>query len=150
MNIAVGDEAPDFTLPADGGDAFRLSALRGRKVVLFFYPRNESPGCTAQVCGFRDAYEELVTAGAEVVGINSDTVASHRRFAEHRSLPFPLVSDAGDAVRRLYGAFSGPLPTGRVTCLLDEQGVVRDIYSSLFRPLEHVRRARSWIGAVTR
>ena len=150
MKVAVGDEAPDFALPAATGEAFRLSALRGRKVVLFFYPLNESPGCIAQVCGFRDAYEELVTAGAEVVGINNDTVASHRRFAEHRSLPFPLVSDPGNAVRRLYGAFSGPLPTGRVTYLLDERGVVRDIFSSLLRPLEHVRRARAWLGAVTR
>ena len=150
MKVTVGDEAPDFTLPAADGTAFRLSALRGRKVVLFFYPQDETPGCVAQACGFRDAYDELVDAGAEVVGINGGPVASHRRFAERRELPFPVVSDPGNAVRRLYGAFSGLLPTGRVTYFVDEDGIVRDIFSSLFRPLEHVVRARTWLGTVTR
>ena len=150
MKVAVGDEAPDFTLPTVGGEPFRLSALRGGKVVLFFYPQDETPGCVAQACGFRDVYDELVDAGAEVVGINSGSVASHRRFAERRGLPFPIVSDPGNAVRRLYGAYSGVLPTGRVTYLVDEDGIVRDIFSSLFRPLEHILRARTWLGTVTR
>ena len=148
MKVAVGDVAPDFALPAASGDAFRLSAMRGRKVVVFFYPLDETPGCVAQVCAFRDAYDEFVLGGAEVVGINSEPVASHRSFTKHHSLPFPIVSDPGNAVRRLYGAFAGLLPTGRVTYLLDERGVVRDIFSSLFRPLEHVRRARARIGSV--
>ena len=150
MKVAIGDEAPDFTLPTASGEPFRLGALRGRKVVLFFYPQDETPGCVAQACGFRDAYDELVDAGAEVVGINSGSIASHQRFAERRRLPFPIVSDPGNAVRRLYGAYSGVLPTGRVTYLVDEDGIVRDIFSSLFRPLEHVLRARTWLGTVTR
>lgn len=150
MKVAVGDEAPDFVLPTAAGESLRLSALRGRKVVLFFYPLNDSPGCAAQACGFRDAYEELVRAGAQVVGVNGAEVASHRQFAARRGLPFPLVSDAGNAVRRRYGAVAGLLPTGRVTYLIDEDGVVRDIFSSLFQPLEHVRRARAWAAAVTR
>ena len=144
----IGDEAPDFSLPAAGGETFSLSSLRGRKVVLFFYPMDESPGCTAQARGFRDHYDEFVTSGAEVVGINSGGIASHERFTDHHSLPFPVVSDPGNRVRRLYGAFTGPIP-GRVTYLVDENGVVRDVFSSMFRPLEHIRRARDWIRSET-
>ena len=150
MKVAIGDEAPDFTLPTATGKPFQLSALRGRKVVLFFYPQDQTAGCVAQACAFRDAYAEFVDAGAEVVAINHGSVESHRRFVERHSLPFPIVSDPGNAVRRLYGAFSGLLPTGRVTYLVDEEGIVRDIFSSLFRPLEHVLRARTWLGTVTR
>ena len=144
--VAVGDAAPDFVLPASGGETLSLNSLRGRKVVLFFYPMDESPGCVQEARGFRDHHEEFVGAGAEVVGINSGRVSSHERFADHHSLPFPVLSDAGNKVRRLYGAFTGPLP-GRVTYLLDENGVVRDIFSAIFQPMEHVRRARAWIGS---
>ena len=147
MKVAVGDQAPDFTLPTAAGEPFRLGALRGRKVVLFFYPRNNTRGCTAEACAFRDAYEELTTAGAEVVGISSDSVESHGRFAASRGLPFPILSDRDGSVRRLYGASLAMLfgTTGRVTYLIDEEGVVRDVFSSVFRPLEHVRRARAWV-----
>ncbi|MDE0450811.1 MAG: peroxiredoxin [Gammaproteobacteria bacterium] len=146
--LRIGDEAPDFVLPAAGGDNFALRSLRGRKVVLFFYPMDESPGCTMQACGFRDHYDEFVASGAEVVGINSGRVASHERFADHHLLPYPVLSDPGNRVRSVYGAFKGPIP-GRVTYLVDENGVVRDIFSSIFRPLEHIRRAREWIGSET-
>lgn len=146
--LRIGDKAPDFVLPAAGGETISLSSLRGRKVVLFFYPMDESPGCTAQARGFRDHYDEFVASGAEVVGINSGRVASHERFTDHHSLPYPVLSDPGNRVRSLYGAFTGPIP-GRVTYLLDENGVVRDMFSSIFRPLEHIRRAREWIGSET-
>ena len=146
--LRIGDEVPDFVLPAAGGDNFGLRSLRGRKVVLFFYPMDESPGCTMQARGFRDHYDEFVASGAEVVGINSGRVASHERFADHHLLPYPVLSDPGNRVRSLYGAFTGPIP-GRVTYLVDENGVVRDIFSSIFRPLEHIRRAREWIGSET-
>ena len=142
--VAISDQAPDFVLPSAGGEAFSLNSLRGRKVVLFFYPMDESPGCVQEARGFRDHYEEFVGSGAEVVGINSGRVSSHERFTDRHSLPFPVLSDAGNKVRRLFGAFTGPLP-GRVTYLLDENGVVRDIFSSIFQPMEHVRRARAWI-----
>ena len=144
--LRIGDKAPDFVLPAADGKDFSLSSLRGRKVVLFFYPMDESPGCTMQARGFRDHYDEFVAAGAEVVGINSGELASHERFAKHHSLPFPVLSDPGNKVRRLYGAFTGPIP-GRVTYLLDENSVVCDVFSAIFRPLEHIRRARDWIGS---
>ena len=148
MRVAIGEIAPDFVLPGADGAPLQLSGLRGRKVVLFFYPRDDSPVCTVQACAFRDAYEELTTAGAEVVGVSSDSAESHRRFAANRELPFPIVSDPDGAVRRLYGASSSLLfgKTGRVTYLIDEEGVVRDIFSSMFRPFEHVRRARTWAG----
>lgn len=148
MSVAVNQPAPDFVLPAADGAPLQLSSLRGRKVVLFFYPRDNSPGCTVQACAFRDAYDELTTAGAEVVGVSGDSAESHRRFAEKRELPFPIVSDPDGSVRRLYGASSSLLfgKTGRVTYLIDEDGVVRDVFSSMFRAVEHVRRARRWIG----
>ena len=147
MGVAVNQSAPDFVLPGADGTPLQLSSLRGRKVVLFFYPRNNTRGCTAEACAFRDAYEELTTAGAEVVGISSDSVESHQSFAASRGLPFPIVSDRDGSVRRLYGASSAVLfgTTGRVTYLIDEEGVVRDLFSSVFRPLEHVRRARAWV-----
>ena len=147
MSVAVNQPAPDFVLPGTDGTPLQLSSLRGRKVVVFFYPRDNTRGCTAEACAFRDAYEELATAGAEVVGISSDSVESHGRFAASRGLPFPILSDRDGSVRRLYGASSAMLfgTTGRVTYLIDEEGVVRDMFSSVFRPLEHVRRARAWV-----
>ena len=148
MGIAVNEIARDFVLPGADGTPLQLSSLRGRKVVLFFYPRDDSPVCTVQACAFRDAYAELTTAGAEVVGVSSDSAESHRRFAANRELPFPIVSDPDGSVRRLYGATSSLLfgKTGRVTYLIDEQGVVRDVFSSMFRAFEHVRRARAWVS----
>lgn len=147
MSVAVNQAAPDFVLPGADGTLLQLSSLRGRKVVLFFYPRDNTRGCTAEACAFRDAYGELTTAGAEVVGVSSDSVESHRRFAANRQLPFPILSDPDGSVRRLYGAGSALLfgTTGRVTYLIDEEGVVRDVFSSIFRPIEHVRRARDWV-----
>ena len=148
VSVAIGEIAPDFVLPRADGTPLQLSSLRGRKVVLFFYPRDDSPVCTVQACAFRDVYEELTTAGAEVVGVSSDSADSHRRFAANRELPFPIVSDPDGAVRRLYGASSSLLfgKTGRVTYLIDEEGIVRDVFSSMFRPFEHVRRARAWVS----
>ena len=152
VSVVLHQPAPDFELAAADGSLVRLSALRGRKVVLFFYPRDETPGCTAQACAFRDAYEELATAGVEVVGVSSDSQDSHRAFAARRSLPFPIVSDPGGTVRRRYGATARLLLNmpGRVTYLIDEDGVVRDIFASLWRPVEHVKRARAWARAVSR
>ncbi len=149
MKVTIGDQAPDFTLPGATGEPLRLSSLRGRKVVLFFYPRDGMPGCTAQACGLRDAYADFLAAGAQVVGISSDSVASHRRFAAAHALPFPILSDPGGALRRRYGATTAvsPLVPGRVTYLLDEHGVVRDQFSALFRATLHVSYALAWVRA---
>ena len=141
--IAVGDEAPDFALPDASGRMVRLREFRGKKpVVLFFYPKDETPGCTKEACSFRDAYEEFVQAGAEVIGISSDDEASHRRFAERHRLPFTLLADHGGKVRRAFGVPTtlGLLP-GRVTYVIDRAGIVRHVFNSQLQATQHVAEA---------
>jgi peroxiredoxin Q/BCP len=110
--------------------------------VLYFYPRDETAGCTRQACAFRDEFEEFARLDAEVIGISSDSVASHERFAKRHDLPFTLLSDEGGRVRRLYGVPStlGLFP-GRVTYVIDEGGVVRDVFSSQLGVTRHVEEA---------
>ncbi len=143
VKIGLGDEAPDFTLPSQTGAEVTLSDFRDKKtVVLFFYPKDETAGCTAEVCSFRDNYEVFAEAGAEVIGISSDSVSSHERFAGRHSLPFTLVSDAGSVVRKRYGVPSklGLLP-GRVTYVIDRAGVVRHVFNSMVNINAHVKGA---------
>lgn len=140
MSIRTGDVAPDFELPTHKGGTLKLSDFRGKKhVVLFFYPKDETAGCTAEACSFRDNYEDFTAAGAEVVGISSDSEASHDHFASKHRLPFHLVSDRGGKTRAAYGVKStfGLFP-GRVTYLIDKQGVVRHVFSSQLNPLKHI------------
>jgi peroxiredoxin Q/BCP len=146
----VGDPAPDFALPAATGETVRLGQFRGRsEVVLFFYPRDHSPVCTAEACSFRDSFEAFQNAGAEVIGISADTVESHRRFAAQNRLPFQLLSDTGGSVRARYGVprTLGLFP-GRVTYLIDRQGVVRHIFESQFQPARHVAEALSVLDQI--
>ncbi|HLZ25649.1 MAG TPA: peroxiredoxin [Ktedonobacterales bacterium] len=141
--VGVGDLAPDFALPAHAGEEVRLSAYRGKRVVvLYFYPKDETPGCTAEACAFRDSYEVFTEAGAEVIGISSDSVESHDGFAAHHRLPFVLVSDQGGAVRKQYQVPStfGLLP-GRVTYVIDQQGIVRYMFAQQLNAAQHVREA---------
>ena len=141
--VMEGQAAPDFTAPRTGGGEFRLSDLRGKSaVVLYFYPKDETPGCTAEACAFRDSYEIFVDAGAEVVGVSGDSVDSHERFAEHHELPFILISDKGGALRRLYGvkATLGVWP-GRVTFVIDKDGMVRHVFASQTDAVRHVAEA---------
>lgn len=140
--VRVGDVAPDFTLPDQTGTPVRLRDLLGRTTVLYFYPKDQTPGCTIEARAFRDSYEGFAEAGAEVVGISSDSVASHRRFATKEALPFLLLSDRGGVVRELYGVEKtlGIFP-GRVTFVIDTAGVVRHVYSSQLRATRHTREA---------
>ncbi|WP_375416078.1 peroxiredoxin [uncultured Hymenobacter sp.] len=144
--LETGQPAPDFTLPApDGGAPFQLSALRGRHVVLYFYPKDDTPGCTTQACGFRDQYEEFLDLGAEVVGVSSDSAASHAQFAQKHRLPFPLLADTGGAVRKRYEvprALLGLLP-GRVTFVIDKEGIIRYIFNSLSGAADHVANTKA-------
>lgn len=143
VGARVGAPAPDFTLLDAGGTPVRLSEFRGRaEVVLFFYPKDNTPGCSAEACAFRDSHEVFKEAGAEVIGISSDTEGSHQRFAERLRLPFRLLSDADGAVRARYGVprTLGLLP-GRVTYVIDREGIVRHIFSSQFQPAKHVTEA---------
>lgn len=141
--VNVGDKAPDFTLPSQTGENIALSKFFGKKnIVLYFYPKDESRGCTKEACTFRDNYEAFKDLGAEVIGISSQTVESHQSFASHHNLPFILLSDIDSKVRELYGVPStlGVLP-GRVTYIIDKEGAIRHIFSSQFQPEKHIQEA---------
>ena len=143
MSVKVGDRAPDFRLPALRGGELALSDFIGKKnVVLFFYPKDETVGCTVEACTFRDAYQTFVDAGAEVIGISSDSLDSHAAFAKHHHLPMQLLSDTGGRVRALYGV----KPTlglfdGRETFIVDKQGIVRHVFRSQVRVRQHVQES---------
>ena len=141
--ITFGDLAPDFTLPSQDGTTFRLWDLVGtRNIVLYFYPKDHTPGCTKEACGFRDSYEAFHSLGAAVIGISSDSAESHDRFAAKHGLPFSLLADSDGTVRRLYGvpATLGILP-GRATYVIDRQGRVRHTFSAYFGVARHVQTA---------
>jgi peroxiredoxin Q/BCP len=145
--IKPGDRAPDFALPDAAGKSVRLSDFRGQKaVVLYFYPKDDTPGCTKESCTFRDQYQDFKDAGAEVIGVSSDSAESHAKFAAKYRLPFTLLADRDGSVRRQYGvpATLGLLP-GRVTYVIDRDGVVRHVFNSQFQATQHVAEA---IGAL--
>ncbi len=141
--IATGDPAPDFSLQDQHGTTLTLQGLLAKgPVVLFFYPKDETPGCTAEACSFRDNYDVFVKHGATVVGISSDSVASHKGFAQHHQLPFVLLSDPGGAVRKTFGVAKtlGLFP-GRVTYIIDAKGTVRHTFNSQFSATAHIQEA---------
>ncbi|MEI8228059.1 MAG: peroxiredoxin [Planctomycetota bacterium] len=142
-SLTVGDPAPHFQAVLQDGSTFNLADLLGKKiVVLFFYPKDHTPVCTKEACAFRDSYEKFVAAGAEVIGVSSDSQASHRSFAEKHRLPFPIISDHDRSLRKLFGVPNplGFIP-GRVTYVIDRQGVIRCVFSALFASDDHVRKA---------
>ena len=148
--VGVGDHAPDFALPNAAGETVRLSDFRGKRdVVLYFYPKDNTPGCTAEACSFRDNYDAISGMDAEVLGISSDSEESHQGFAAQYRLPFPLLSDAGGAVRKRYGVPStlGLLP-GRVTYVIDKQGVIRHIFNSQLNIERHIAEALASLRAI--
>jgi thioredoxin-dependent peroxiredoxin len=135
MSLEVGDKAPDFTLAADGGGKVSLKALKGKTVVLYFYPKDDTPGCTAEACAFRDQLPDFSKVKAAVVGISRDSVASHDKFKKKFSLPFPLASDEDGKVSEAYGTWVEKSMYGRKymgiersTFLIDEKGVIRNIW----------------------
>ena len=142
-NVKVGDYAPNFTLLDQSGEQVSLWDVIGKSaIVLYFYPKDDTPGCTTEACTFRDSYEAFKDAGAEVIGVSSDSADSHQRFAAKHRLPFILLSDKDKAVRKLYGVPStlGLLP-GRVTYVIDKKGIVRNIFDSQFAPQKHITEA---------
>jgi thioredoxin-dependent peroxiredoxin len=148
--VEVGDVAPDFTLPSQSGEQVRLhDVLQRGPVVLYFYPKDETPGCTAEACSFRDSYEAFRDAGAEVVGVSSDSAGAHERFASRHRLPFILLADGGGAVRKRYGVRPtlGILP-GRVTYVIDGKGVVRHLFSSQTNMQRHVDEALAALSEI--
>jgi peroxiredoxin Q/BCP len=151
LSVQVGDLAPDFTLPDQTGTRVRLRDLLGRTaVVLYFYPKDATPGCTIEARTFQNSYDAFTQTGAEVVGISADSVGSHRRFAAAEKLTFPLLSDRDGAVRALYGVEKtlGVLP-GRVTYVIDRAGVVRHVYSSQLMVTRHSAEALDALRALS-
>ena len=141
--LRAGDRAPDFTLEDQDGRPVSLADFRGkRNVVVYFYPKDDTPGCTREACAFRDDYEAFQEAGAEVLGISSDTSESHRRFAAKHRLPFRLLADPGGKVRAAFGVprTAGLLP-GRVTYVIDREGVIRHAFNAQLAPTRHVEEA---------
>jgi len=142
-NVDVGSKAPNFTLPSQSGELVSFRDSLGEKpVVLFFYPKDDTPGCTKEACTFRDEYEQFSELDTEVIGISSDSVDSHKSFAKKHNLPFTLLSDKGEKVRRLYNVPNtfGLFP-GRVTYVIDQEGIVRHVFSSQIGVERHVQEA---------
>ncbi len=135
MSVEIGTPAPDFTMPTDGGGSVTLSALRGQPVVLYFYPKDDTSGCTAEACGFRDRFPDFTGTGAAVIGVSKDGVASHDKFKSKHALPFVLASDKETQVAEAYGVWVEKSMYGRkymglerATFLIDRDGVVRNVW----------------------
>jgi peroxiredoxin Q/BCP len=139
----VGDEAPGFTLPSDRGDDVSLGSLRGRPVVLYFYPKDDTSGCTTQACEFRDSWAEVQARGAVVLGVSPDNIASHEKFRDKFSLPFPLLADEDHAVAEAYGAWGEKSMYGRkyqgilrTTFIIDAAGRIAHVFEKV-KPKGH-------------
>jgi peroxiredoxin Q/BCP len=150
-SLTVGQQVPDIELRLSNGECPQLYDLaKDRPVVLFFYPKDNTSICTKEACAFRDAYEDFVDAGATVVGVSSDSAESHRRFAEKHRLPYLLVVDEGGYVRRAFRVPKtlGFLP-GRVTYVIDREGIIRAMFSAQFAAERHVREALAALRELT-
>ena len=138
MALAIGDKAPEFSINDQDSNLVNLSNYKGKKVVLYFYPKDQTPGCTAQSCDLRDNYERLQAAGYEVLGISSDSEKSHQKFIEKQSLPFTLLADTEKKVHDLYGTWVEKkmygrtyMGTARTTFIIDEEGIITDIIAKV-------------------
>jgi peroxiredoxin Q/BCP len=141
MNVNIGGPAPDFTLPTDGDGAVTLSALRGQKVIVYFYPKDDTSGCTKQACAFRDALPDFSAADAVIIGISKDKVSSHDKFKAKHGLNFVLASDAESNVTEIYDSWVEKSMYGkkywgidRATFLIDAQGIVQGIWHKVKVP----------------
>ncbi|MFV8339733.1 peroxiredoxin [Flavobacterium sp. LB3P21] len=143
MELKVGDTIPNFTAKDTNGSDFDIATIVGHKpLVIYFYPKDNTPGCTAQACSFRDHYEDFKDLGAEVIGISSDSVGSHQKFARQFKLPFILLSDSDKKIRKLFGVPTGMfgLIPGRVTYVTDKNGVIQMIFDSMLAT-KHIPKA---------
>lgn len=148
----VGDRAPEFSATTYDGNKIRLTDFLGKRaLVLFFYPKDGTPICTREACAFRDSYDQFIDAGADVIGVSSDSEESHRAFARQHKLSFPLISDVDGSLRKAFAVpkTMGLFP-GRVTYVIDQAGIIRQIFSAQFASTEHVRQALSAVGMVHR
>jgi peroxiredoxin Q/BCP len=151
--VEEGSPAPDFTLTSDSGEPVRLSSLRGKEVILYFYPKDNTPGCTAQACGIRDAWSEFEAAGAVVLGVSPDGEASHAKFKEKYELPFTLLADTDHEVADAYGVWGEKSMAGktfmgvdRSTFVIDADGNVAKVFRKV-KPDEHADQVLEALGA---
>jgi thioredoxin-dependent peroxiredoxin len=145
MKLKIGDIAPEFELPMTGGKRFRLSEnLKEGKLVLYFYPKDFTPGCTAEACGFRDEFSGLREMELRVFGVSMDTIESHERFKTELRLPFELLSDPGGTVAKTFGAYN-PLfrMANRVSFVIDGDGRILSATKNMFSPKTHIEAAKS-------
>ena len=149
--LQVGDKALAFTLTDQDGNMVDVGEKIGKKaLVVYFYPKDFSTGCTMEAHEFRELHEEFQRNGAEVIGVSSDSVESHKQFAEENRLPFTLLSDPDDRVRDLYGAWAMGGAPGRVTYLIDKQGVIRMVFSSVVQPRKHSHEAMRMLEEINK
>lgn len=134
MTLKIGDKAPDFTVNDQDGNPVKLSDFRGKKVVLYFYPKDQTPGCTAEACNLRDNYKSFQKRGYEILGVSTDSEKSHRKFVEKEKLPFRLLADTDKVIHHSYSTWVEKsmygrtfMGTRRVTFVIDEKGVIQDI-----------------------
>lgn len=146
MSLEVGQKAPDFESKDQDDKPIRLSDFKGKKVVLYFYPKDNTPGCTTQACNLRDNYEALQNAGYVVLGISSDSGKSHKKFIEKHELPFPLIADEDKSVHEAYGTWVEKnmygrkyMGTARTTFVIDEEGIIEDIIAKV-KTKEHTNQ----------
>lgn len=140
--VKEGDKVPTFTLKDQDGKDFNLASVIGKEpLVIYFYPKDETSGCTKEACSFRDSYTKFTDLGAKVIGISSDDVASHKSFATNHQLPFTLLADPGGKTRTLFGVPKTMMVPGRVTYVVDKNGVVVKVFNSLTNPEKHVTEA---------
>ncbi len=136
-SLQAGMPAPDFTAPTTNDQTIHLSDYRGRKVVLYFYPKDDTPGCTVEACGLRDQYEKIQELGAEVLGVSIDNTSSHQQFTQKYKLPFQLVADTDKSITETYGVLNEKWNMAkRITFLIDEQGRIQKIFDTV-KPDKH-------------
>jgi thioredoxin-dependent peroxiredoxin len=140
--IAVGDAAPDFTAPNQDGTPFRFSSLRGSPVILYFYPKADTPGCTVESKGFRDVHQDFLSRKVQIVGVSVDDCPAQKAFADKYTLPFPLIADTSKSVTKAYGVLSPRGSARRVTFLIDANGKVLEVVDTS-SPDPHIERARA-------
>ncbi|UYQ95083.1 peroxiredoxin [Chitinophaga horti] len=140
--LKVGDKLPDFQLQDQNRQTFHLKNELGKgPLVIYFYPKDETPGCTKEACSFRDSFTSFQDLGAKVIGISSDDIASHKKFAEKYRLPFTLLADEGGKVRKLFGVPKSLGMTGRVTYVIDNEGKIIHLFNSQLQATKHVTEA---------
>lgn len=152
MNLEIGDKCPLFEVKQSDGSVFRIADYIGKKyLVIYFYPKDFTPGCTKEACSFRDNYEVFQTLNCEVIGISSDSDSSHDKFAEKHKLPYILLADKTKKIQKAFGvpkSLFGLLP-GRVTYIIGKEGIIKGMYNSQTDPVGHIKKAIELVTELT-